>query len=45
VKWASVHLQGDPLWSARIIQTNPAAIADVHTRCSLYCCRSDSLQL
>jgi len=45
VKWASVHLQGDPLWSARMIQTNPAAISDVHTRYSLYCSHSDGLQL
>ncbi len=25
-------LQGDPLWSARILNTNPQAIKDVHYR-------------
>ena len=32
-----VNLQGDPLWSARMIKTNPDAISDVHSRCSLHC--------
>ncbi|XP_048453498.1 homocysteine S-methyltransferase 3-like [Rhincodon typus] len=27
-----LNLQDDPLWSARILQTNPQAIKDVHTR-------------
>uniref|UniRef100_A0A3Q3LM60 Zgc:172121 n=1 Tax=Mastacembelus armatus TaxID=205130 RepID=A0A3Q3LM60_9TELE len=27
-----VHLQGDPLWSARLLHTNPQAIKDVHYR-------------
>ncbi|XP_030646944.1 homocysteine S-methyltransferase 1 [Chanos chanos] len=29
---AGLQLQGDPLWSARILHTNPAAIKDVHNR-------------
>lgn len=32
-----VYLQGDPLWSARIIKTNPEAISAVHTRYALRC--------
>ncbi|XP_020486923.2 homocysteine S-methyltransferase [Labrus bergylta] len=27
-----VHLQGDPLWSARLLHTNPQAIRDAHYR-------------
>uniref|UniRef100_H3D8E0 Zgc:172121 n=1 Tax=Tetraodon nigroviridis TaxID=99883 RepID=H3D8E0_TETNG len=27
-----VHLQGDPLWSARLLYTNPQAIRDAHCR-------------
>ncbi|XP_005994548.1 uncharacterized protein ZGC:172121 [Latimeria chalumnae] len=29
---AGFHLQDDPLWSARILHTNPQAIKDVHAR-------------
>jgi len=32
--WTTRYLQGDPLWSARIIKTNPDAISHVHTRYS-----------
>ncbi|XP_034566254.1 homocysteine S-methyltransferase [Notolabrus celidotus] len=27
-----IHLQGDPLWSARLLHTNPQAIRDAHYR-------------
>ncbi|KAL4656847.1 hypothetical protein GN956_G4612 [Arapaima gigas] len=29
---AGVHIQGDPLWSARVLHTNPQAVRDVHYR-------------
>ncbi|XP_018605690.2 uncharacterized protein LOC108933242 isoform X1 [Scleropages formosus] len=29
---AGVQIQGDPLWSARVLNTNPQAIRDVHYR-------------
>ncbi|KAM9482351.1 homocysteine S-methyltransferase YbgG isoform 2-T2 [Clarias gariepinus] len=33
------HIQGDPLWSARILHTNPGAVKDVHN--SFLQCGSD----
>lgn len=28
-----LHMQGDPLWSARLLHTDPQAIRDAHYRC------------
>jgi len=38
-------MQGDPLWSARMIKTNPGAISAVHTRYTCIVFNADDMEL